>query len=191
MILYFSIQGQLSVFILAFLGYIQFVSEVGALNRLAQLLTILMLLNGFIIQPMFARITERGHFILMTSKIAFIFLIFSSVCMASVYLIPEVWLALLGEKYNNLHTELPLAVLTALLNLLGGTIYTLVIARRSTRGQWMYVAIGLFSQILFLLIVGIDTTFDAMLLGLLSVIAYALTQAYLLMRVIILWRGND
>jgi len=147
-----------------------------------------MMLNGFLVQPHFSRIDTKVEFIRKATLVSGSFILFSSVSMASVFIVPQWWLFILGSKYHNLEHELPIAVLTAILTLLGATFYTMVISRNITRGQSWYIAMGILGQIAFLWIAGVHSTVDALVLSLIPVFGYCLVQAILLGVVISRWR---
>ncbi len=186
-IIYYSVQGQISVFLLSFYGYIASIAEVGALGRLAQLVGLVMLLNGFMIQPIFSRIHLRSEFIKKTVVVLVSITVFSIGCMSIAIFLPNWLLYIIGPNYSGLEAELPIVVSTVLVVLLGGTLYTIVISRGVTYGQSWYVLIGLLGQILFLSNYGIESTYDALLLNLVPVVGYAFVQTVILGRVISRW----
>jgi hypothetical protein len=188
--IYQSLQGQLSVFLLGLYGCPSSLAAVGALGRLGQLVAILIPLNGFLIHPVFSRIAHKSDFArkaaLTISSIAAL----SLLCMASVIIAPGWWLYILGGKYHDLAREVPIAVIIPLCNLLGATLYTMVISRGHTQGQICYVAIGLAGQLLFLSQHGVHSTYDALLLNLVPVAGFAALQAALLVATLSRWQGD-
>lgn len=189
-IIYHSIQGQIAYFLLGLYGFTVAIAEVGALARLGQLIGLLVILNGFLIQPIFSRITDRKVFIRKGGYVLLVFFVFSIVCMSSVFLIPHFWLYILGPNYVTLKAELPIAVLIALVTLLGATLYTLVISRKNTSGQFWYIFVGLFGQILYLSIYGVSTTYGALLLNLIPVVGYACVQSIILAYTLCRWKAS-
>jgi len=187
-IIYHSMQGQLSVFLLSLYGYTASIAEVGALGRLGQIIGLLMLLNGFLIQPVFSRVHQRSEFIKKGAVVIFSIICFSLVCMLTVHFRPEWWLYILGKNYAGLKVELPIAVITALFSLLGATLYTMVISRNLTRGQSWYIVLGLSGQVVFLSFYGVHSTIDALVLSLIPVVGYSCIQAMILGRIIYRWR---
>jgi len=187
-VIYNLVQGQISIFILGIHGYTASIAQVGALGRLGQFIAIPMMLNGFLIQPAFSRIDTKVKFMRKAVLVSGSLMIFASVSMASVFVVPQWWLFILGSKYNNLEHELPVAVLTGILTLLGATFYTMVISRNITQGQSWHIAAGILGQVMFLWICGIHSTVDALLLSLIPVFGYCVVQTILLGLVIIRWR---
>jgi len=189
-VIYFIFQGQISLFLLGAYGYTQEIAEVGALGRLGQVIAVLMMLNAFLVQPVFARIDNKIVFIKLAVAVGIGLVVFSSLCLATVYWLPNWWLFLLGDNYAGLVKELPLAILTALLALVGATIYTIVVSRNVTRGQTWTIIGGLGSQIAFISMYGIQTTSDALILNLLPAGTYAIIQIIILVNLVLKWDLN-
>jgi O-antigen/teichoic acid export membrane protein len=186
-VIYYMLQGQISIFLLSLYGLTTSIAEVGALGRLGQIIGLLMLLNAFVIQPYFARIEQKSVYISSVRLVMAVLLVFCLVIMISAYWVPGCWLFVLGEKYAGLGRELPLAIVGPLLTLLGGSLYTMVIARNITRGQFWYIVVGIASQLVFISVFSVRTTFDALILNMLPSIGYILIQSILLLKVLSDW----
>lgn len=190
-VIYNSLQGQLSVFMLGLYGYTASIAQVGALGRLGQVISIPLMLNGFLIQPIFSRIKNKTEFVKKAMLVSVSLGAFSLISMVSVFVVPHWWLVILGHNYDNLVHELPIAVLTALSTLLGATFYTMVISRNTTQGQSWYIAAGVLGQFAFIWIRGVHSTFDALLLSFVPVLGYCFVQAVLLVAVISGWKEES
>lgn len=189
-LLYQNLLGQLSIFLLGYYGYTASIAEVGALGRLGQLIGLLMLLNSFFVMPVFSRIRQRSEFLKKGGLVLLALIAFTLICMLSVYWLPNWWLFILGQNYSSLEGELPVAVFTALLGLIGATLYVFVISRNTTQGQSWYIVLGLTTQVVFLAVHGVHSTYDALLLNLLPVLCYACVQAALLAGALRQWRDD-
>lgn len=185
--LYYMVLGQLSVFLLSIYGYSNAIAETGALSRLGQIIGLLLMLNPFLIQPFFARINEKKALVHWTGIVLLGLFIFSLICMASVYWMPQGWLFVLGSHYSGLKNELPFAILNAILTLIGAVIYTIVISSNVTHGQFWYVIAGLTGQVAFIAAHGVQSTSDALILNTLPSAIYAIIQLILLRHVIKTW----
>jgi hypothetical protein len=114
-------------------------------------------------------------------------LILLSGMMISTYLVPELWLFILGENYIDLTNELPLLMLCAVASLVSGTLYSIAISRGVTTRQSWAIVPGLLGQIAFIALNGVSTTTDALLLNLIPAVGYVLAQAVLVSETIIKW----
>jgi O-antigen/teichoic acid export membrane protein len=189
-IIYYAIQGQIAIFLLSLYGYANSVAEVGALGRLGQILGVLMLLNPFLIQPYFARIHGKSTFVARTLLVIGALVLVSLLFLGSAYLVPGWWLFILGEQYNHLAHELPIAIGTSLLGWAGGTIYTLLVSRAFTRGQSWAILAGLAAQLLFLSFHGVNLTKDALTLNMMPPLAYLVVQILILWGFIGTWNSR-
>lgn len=189
-VIYYLLQGQISTFLLGLYGATRAIAEVGALGRLGQVIGIVMLVNGFFIQPYFARITDHGLYALRTLQLVLLIIIGSGLVTASSILTPGIWLAILGENYSGLASELVIALTGAQLSVVGGILYTVVIATRRTQGQWLQIPLGLGIQIVYLMFVKIAGSQEALILNLLPAATYVVLQCSLLAHVILSWKQH-
>jgi len=189
MVVYYALQGQIAVLILSLFGSTASIAEVGAITRLNQIIALVMLLNPFLIQPIMARQLERAPFVHRLGLIIVGLTTFSIVVMVSAYLVPGWWLFVLGGSYSGLERELPVALATSMLILTGATLYTVVISRNRTAGQYWPILPSIAGQVLFVALYGVADVFDALFLGLIPAFVYATVQIILLVRVVKEW-GN-
>jgi hypothetical protein len=93
---------------------------------------------------------------------------------------PTLWLLVLGNQYTGLSREVPIAVASAVVWLMGGFLYSTLIARLHTTGQTWTIAAGVVGQALFIGLHGVRTTFDALVLNLVPAVTYTAVQLVLL-----------
>jgi membrane-associated HD superfamily phosphohydrolase len=183
MAIYTLLQGQIAIFLLSAHTNTPAVAEVGALSRLGQLFTVIMMLNPFLVQPVFARVTSRRDFQTKLTLMVAALSALSALVLGSAYAAPHPWLFLLGSKYAGLTPELPIAVGTALATVVGGTLCTVVLARGQTRGQSFAILPCLGGQLAYIALRGVHSTSDGLILTFIPAMANAVTQAVLLLQV--------
>ncbi len=177
---YMLAQGQIAILLLSAFAESRVIAETGALTRLGQVFSVLMVLNTFLVQPVFARVVSRGDLVIKLTLLIAALALLCVVTMASALLFPDWWLLIIGDKYSGLTRELPVAIATSLVTLVGASLYVVVIARGSTRWQSLAIIPCLGGQLTFIAMNGVRTTWDALMLGLIPAVAYALVQAVLL-----------
>lgn len=184
-VVYYMLQGQLSVFLLSWSGNTISVAEVGAIGRLSQVLALAGLLNQFFVQPHFAQIDDTGRF--ARRALALLLLLFSAsaLLVASAVLFPRIWLFILGPHYDHLGYVLVWAIAGALSYTLAATVYTIVVATGNTRLQWLQIPFGLGSQLLFIAWNGVATTRDGVILNTLPALVALILEIALLATVVI------
>lgn len=189
-VIYYMLQGQIAIFLLSLYGQTTSIAEIGALGRLGQVVGLLMMLNPFVIQPYFARIDQRNIYIYRVISVMSMLFIFCICILIVVFWLPELWLFVLGGNYSRLEKELPLAILGPLLALVGSTLYTFIIAKNKTSGQFWHIILGLGSQVVFIMFFHVHTTFDALILNTLPAASYVVVQAAILFVFIKRWNES-
>jgi O-antigen/teichoic acid export membrane protein len=186
-IVYHALQGQISVIVLSLFGKAASVAQVGAISRLNQLVMLALMLNPFLVQPVLARQTDRQAFARRLTVILGVIAVFIVITLTSATLVPDWWLWLLGSKYTNLRQELPVALAAGLATLTGATLYTAVIARNRTSGQFWAIILSVGGQLVFASAQDVTIIRNALVLNLIPALAYATVQAVILIRVMMQW----
>lgn len=181
-VIYYALTGQITLLLLGLFGSTSSIAQVSALANYARIISMLGLLNGFIVQPYFSRITDKEAFIRKCLHILGGYVALSLVLLASAFVVPSWWLLLLGHNYSDLGAVIPLAVAMPLLAFLGDTLYILLISKEWTAGQNWVIAVSLTIQVSFIALVGVDTTRHALWLALLLPLGSIAVQSTLLIK---------
>ena len=114
--IYFSISGQLSIWILSLLGTQDSVARIGALTRLTIALSLLTVLVQTLIVPRFARLTKDYEILRSTFlKVQATLLLALGALYIPIYALSDYVLLILGESYDGLTPAFKIQCLTALL----------------------------------------------------------------------------
>jgi O-antigen/teichoic acid export membrane protein len=131
-IIFYALQGQLTVFLITFFGKSHNIAEVAALGRLAQPLTLIAAFNGVIIEPYIARVPHvllpKRYPLIVAGGVGLTVLL----ALGS-YLFPTAALWIIGARYSSLHTAFTWSICAWGLNYLGLLLWTMHSARR-----WVY-----------------------------------------------------
>lgn len=165
-ILFFAVQGQISIYLISIFGQTRSIAEVGALGRLAQIFLLLSSFNLAVIEPFMARLpTERvaRNYLTILGIAA---CICGLLCLVG-FLAPGILLLLLGPRYAGLQRETGWVILGACMSYLVGVTWFMATARRWIYWTTTWATIGLIvtAQIVFLSLVRIDSTMHAVLFG--------------------------
>lgn len=157
--LYYCISGQISVWLISLFGSTQSIAEVGALGRLAMVLTILGTIFSTLIVPRFARQPQEPAPLLR--RYLQIWLLVA--CMVAivpflVYLFPTQVLWILGRDYAGLTTEVVLSMLGSCLAVMAGSCYTLTVARGWVVRADINIISSLAVQVLLFFVFDLSTT---------------------------------
>jgi O-antigen/teichoic acid export membrane protein len=131
-IIFYALQGQLTVFLITFFGKSHNIAEVAALGRLTQALILVGAFNSVIIEPYIARVPhillpKRYPLIVAGAVSLTVALAFGS------YLFPGAALWIIGSKYSNLRTAFTWSICAWGLNYLAGLLWVMHSARK-----WVY-----------------------------------------------------
>lgn len=166
--LYFSIQAPLVVWLAATFGGTRNIAEVGALGRLGMIIGLFSGLAGVVYLPRMARITDDRLYRRRYVQYGASLLAVALALLAGAWLVPDLFLFLLGENYAGLHRELFLVVAGAGLTLLGG--YAVGVNHARSWNRWQGAAVGVLvaAQVLFVALLPLGTTAGVLTFNLLS-----------------------
>ena len=128
-ILYFAMQGPLTVLLISFFGRTQGVASVGALGRLGQVFGLFSGMYPMFVEPYFARLPREKlkRYYLGAVAAAAGFGLFT-IALARIF--PEAFLWILGPKYTGLRFEVFLVMISSSMGMVGGIISNINCARR-------------------------------------------------------------
>jgi O-antigen/teichoic acid export membrane protein len=164
--IFYAVQGQLATFLVAWFGQAQNIAEVTALGRLGQLFAFLSALFGMLVMPYFARIGD-AVFVHRYTWAVLATLGTAGLISAAAFAFPHPLLWLLGPRYDHLLHAVGWVVLAGALGFAGGAIWTIHAARQWVfwRGTALYIAASVLAQAVFIAMVDMGSTLNAVLLG--------------------------
>jgi hypothetical protein len=143
---YYALQGQISLFLIAVFGHVGQLAEVAAATRIGQLFLLLNSSNGVLVAPFFARTPlslfrrRYGYAMCCVGGVALLMAASAKFC-------PAAYLLLLGAKYNNLTTQVQFVVYASAIGYLVGAMWYIAMARK-----WVFWWSGSMQVILLTLI---------------------------------------
>lgn len=180
--LFYAAQGQLTIWLVGIFAPVAAIAEVGALGRLGQVTLLMNTSVALLVQPYLARLSIEGPYrirllqITLLEGAAAIGLILSGLCW------PQLWLRILGGRYQALEREVTLAIVLAGVVFLGDCFYLSLIARSRTGFQWLRIPAAVSGILLGAIVSPPATTMNAIVFQFFVVIPYVVLQAYLLAR---------
>ncbi|HKO82093.1 MAG TPA: hypothetical protein VJU78_16915 [Chitinophagaceae bacterium] len=128
--IYYCFLGQITVWLISVFGTTSSIANVGALGRIAVVLTIFTMLCNTLVVPRFARLADNKSLLLQRFlQIQGSLLFLSAFTIAMSYLFSAQALWVLGPNYSNLNTELVLSIVGACLGLISGVSFSLSTSR--------------------------------------------------------------
>jgi O-antigen/teichoic acid export membrane protein len=174
--LYFALQGPLVVWLAASFGGTRQIAEVGALGRLGLVVSLFTGLVGIVFLPRLARISDDALYRRRYVQFGLALLAFSALLVLAAAAVPDALLAVIGAHYRGLRTELLVVMTTAGLGLVSSFAVGVNLARSWTRYQALAALLMAGSQLAFVLILNLESTWGVLVFGMLSAIVGLLLQ---------------
>ncbi len=180
--IFFSIQGQITVWLLSIFGTTETVAEAGALGRIAIIFTLIGSVMQSIILPSFTRCQSTKILRSRYFQILGCFLVFGLILIGIAALFPGELLWILGNKYSNLKDELFLMMIGTVLGSIVGTMSSLNLAKAWIQYVWIEIPLRIIIQIILLLTLDISTVKGVLIFGMVSQISPFLVNIFLTYR---------
>lgn len=175
--IYYCISGQITVWLIAIFSTTESIAQIGALSRLMMLLTLVRLSVDMLIVPRYARLPpDRRTIIVRFFQVLGLLLALSGVIVGAVYLFPDLFLWILGSKYQDLETEVVLMTLGSCLALISGVAHVMSSSRGIIPNPYLFIAATILTQVFVLYFLVDYTTLTGVILF--SVYSALLTIAY-------------
>ena len=162
--IYFAFSGQISLWILSFLGKSTNVATWGALGRYSILFTVISSLFSMVLIPRYARKdNEKKALLVMSHQILLLLLLAGMILLGIIYLFSEQLLALLGKQYMGFNTELLIVSCNAFLSILVGTCYALNVKKGWIIHPLIDVLLNLLPVVIFAIIMPLNSLHSVLL----------------------------
>lgn len=179
-IIFTAFQAQLTLFLISiFGGQTVYIAQVAALGRIGQLFTVLTTFNLLVVEPFVARVNHRRLFPTFVTLTCLACVGLAPIVYAA-YTWPQAFLYLIGPKYNTLQALTGWVILAATINYIAGLIWMMNRSRKWIFWSGSLLEIGLLCivQIVFVVMVGVRNTRDAVFLTVLASICVLLSHTY-------------
>lgn len=182
--IYTCLSGTLSIWLISIFGNTESVAEVGAIERIARLLLVVMALFYLIIEPRFARLTESNPSLLRTRflQIHFASWLVGAAIAFSIYLFPEPLVYLLGSHYENLTYEIQLRGLVMGLVFVANTTSSLASARAWIVPPVPLITGQIISQVIAIMVFDCSTTAGVILIPIFPISVIIIMRTYYSLR---------
>lgn len=124
-----AFMGQIQVFIISLFGKTNNIAEVAVLSKFAQIFIFFNAINGNIILPFIAKIPNE-KLGLNYVKILILSLVLSFFILLTVFYFPDLYLFILGDKYQHLKKEIFIVVLNSCISYIGGVMWAMHSGRK-------------------------------------------------------------
>jgi O-antigen/teichoic acid export membrane protein len=183
---YYCLSGQITIWLISIFGTSASIAQMGALGRLAMVLSFFGVLFSTLVSPRFARLPPNKaqllkHFVYLLSGMTILTLCI--VCFT--WLFPKEVLWILGKSYSNLKTELLLSIAASCINLVWGSAYVLGTARGWTINPIISIPVSITAILAGVLLINVSTVKGVLLLNLfISIIQLLMYVSYTLVKIV-------
>ncbi|MGZ9735361.1 polysaccharide biosynthesis protein [Flavobacterium sp. GNP002] len=156
--IYYSISGQITIWLISMIGNSTSVAQLGAIGRLAMLLSLFSVVFSTLIIPRFARL-KNDSVLLMNRFLATLgFLVLVCVSVIGLFMAfstQALWV--LGHNYSTLKNELVLYVIGSCVGLITGFIFSLSSSRGWILNPYLYITLSIISIIIGIMVFNVST----------------------------------
>lgn len=148
---YYCISGQLTVWLVSIFNTTEAIAQIGALARLMMLLVLIRMVTEVLIYPRYARMPMVRKLVIRRffQVLAMVIVICTSLVVA-VYFFPEVFLFILGNKYQGLEQEVFLMSVARCLTMVSSIAYLMSSSRGIIPNPYLFIGTIVFSQVISL-----------------------------------------
>ncbi len=163
--IFYCVSGQITVWLVAIFGNTDSIANLGAIGRLMVVLTLVRMVVDMLITPRYARLPAvKRAVILRFFQILALVTFLCSFIVAGVYLFPDEFLWILGDKYADLEYEVFLMTISSCLSLISGTAHNLSSSRGVIPNPYLFISTTILSQIILLAFVVDYTTLTGVII---------------------------
>ncbi len=177
--IFFVLQGQITIFIISFFGNTEGISDIGALSRLAMIFNLFIAIIVNYVSPIFSATQSITRLRKIYLLILMMFILFSLSIITVTYLFPDLFLWILGSKYNNLSREFTLMIFLTLITSLNGVLYTLNYSKAWIKDNWFVIPLTIVTQILLVYLLNLSFVENVILFGIISALPNLLVNVYM------------
>jgi O-antigen/teichoic acid export membrane protein len=173
--IYFSLSGQITIWIISLFGNTTSLAQLGALGRIAVLFTLFSTVIGTLVVPRFSRLgNNKSQLIRLYTQILFVSMLLMFGVAFLAYLFSNQILWILGDGYSSLNVELFLNIIIACGTVISGISFSLY----SSRGWTINPLIPILKNVIVIVIccfaLDLSTLLGALYLNLILVVTSAI-----------------
>ncbi|MES2891570.1 MAG: polysaccharide biosynthesis protein [Bacteroidota bacterium] len=183
--IYFCVSSQITIWLISIFGSSTGVAQIGALGRLAIILSIFNILFSTLISPRFARLEARFDILIKRFfQIQLVVLVVGCIIVLLVSIFSTQILWVLGKEYQSLHAELVLNMIGSCIGLLAGISFGLFTCRGWILHPAISIPVSLVSIIIGVIFFDVSSLTGVLYLNIyLAVVQMLLNGGYCLIKI--------
>lgn len=183
---YFVVSGQISIWLISIFGTTSSVAEIGALGRIAIMLTVISTLFGTLVYPRFARLPQNSEILMKRFlQIMGLLVLIVSLIMAAVGVFSNQILWVLGDSYRNLNIELVMSFAASGIGIISGAAYIMSTHRGWAIHPAISITVNVVTIIIGVLLVDVSTLRGVLLFNIFVVtMRFLMSASYAVIKII-------
>jgi len=178
-VIFYLLQGQLTILLISFFGRTENVAEIGALARLTAFFSLFGAVMSNIVAPYYARTQDLSRVKRLYFQITVLAAIISLFLISISVRFPTQVLWILGPQYMALQREVSLMVGVACLNFLINTMWVLNLTKGWTKHAWLQIPLTLTPQVVLLPYLDLSAVSGVLCFGIISAFPVFVLQFWL------------
>lgn len=166
--IFFCFQSQITIWLISYFGKTTDLADVGALGRLAAVFSVVSSVVGNLVVPHFVRCRDASQLWWRYGQIVGSIAGFGVLLILAAIVVPDPMLWVLGEKYAHLEPELLLLVISSVLGVIQGTMWSVNGRRAWMMPPMVSIPVNLATQLLLVIVLDVTTLRGILLMGIFS-----------------------
>lgn len=180
--IFVCVQSNIAIWILGFGGQTARTADFGALSRFAILFTLISSIMANIVGPAYARASTARQLFTMAASVLAAYVAFVVLAISASLLVPDVFLWILGKKYQHLAVEMPLMFALLGCGGLSQVLWTLVMSRGWMKHSWTQIPLTVCLQIVLAFVLPIGSLAGVVMFSCFSLVPAMLVGLCLLVQ---------
>ena len=171
-VIFYCFQGQVTLLILTLFGSSTNIADITALARISALFGVFSITFSSVLAPRFSRCQDTSRLPRLYAALIGGSVLLLSIFLGFAWLLPELFLWLIGNKYSGLRSEFGWVVAASLITQLGSTIWTLNAAKAWIRIQAVaYIPVTIGCQLIGAACLDLRDFHDVLIFGVITAAA--------------------
>jgi O-antigen/teichoic acid export membrane protein len=182
---YYSISGQITIWLISIFGTTIALAQVGAIGRLTMVLTIISTIFATLIVPGFSRLPENKKILLNKfMQVVSGLIMLSVLIVGSIALFSSQFLSILGTNYSGLNIEIVMMTISSCVGMMAGLTHAISLARGWILPPSINIAGNLITQLLLIMLLDLKTINNVILFSIInSTVAFIMLFVYFIYRI--------
>lgn len=167
--IYYCASSQITIWLISIFGNTTSIAQVGALERIAGMLSLISVMFLTLVIPRFARLPQSSRLLIFRfMQILLVLFVISGAVCGIFYIFSDQVLLLLGPKYSKLNTALMLVTIAVCLKLMAGIANYLSVARGWAIAPLLHISVSVAVQVALICYLDLSLLYNVLTLSIIN-----------------------